>query len=178
VRPRIVVTGQRDGKSVVVSDGVQSEIDIPVMPGSSYYPVWGSDTIPTVPSDGTPTAGPEYFPPAGGWRFGFFTLGPGTATLPEDLDMSAAAAQIEAQLPGLLGVMEPDAPGMHTSDTVDVDFVLSGEVFVELDDGAEVHLSAGDVLVQNGTRHAWRNRSDSPCTLVIAVIGAQRRLAD
>lgn len=60
------------------------------------------------------------------------------------------------------------SPGMHTSDTVDIDFVLSGEVHVELDDGAEVHLKAGDVQVQNGTRHAWRNRSDEPCVLAVA----------
>lgn len=175
MQPRVVVTGVRDGKSVVVSDGSKPEIDVPLMPGSSYFPVWGSDSMVVLPSDGSPINAAAYFPPAGGWRFGFFTLGPGTATLPEDLDVAAATAQIQEQLPGLLDVMEPDAPGMHTSDTVDVDFVLSGEVYVELDDGAEVHLNAGDVIVQNGTRHAWRNRSDQPCVLVIAVVGAVRR---
>ena len=56
----------------------------------------------------------------------------------------------------------------------DVDFVLSGEVDVELDDGVEVHLKAGDVLVQHGTRHAWRNKSAEPCVLVVAVTGASR----
>lgn len=59
---------------------------------------------------------------------------------------------------------------------MDVDFVLSGEVDVELDDGVEVHLKAGDVLVQNGTRHAWRNQSDQPCVLVVAVTGARRAM--
>ncbi len=176
MQPRIVVTGDRNGKSEVVSDRSKSSLDIPLMPGSSYYPVWGSDQVPTLPSDGTPTPAPGYFPPAGGFRFGFFTLGPGTLTLPEGFDVDSAAAQINEQIPGLLDVMEPDAPGMHTSDTVDVDFVLSGEVFVEMDDGAEVQLHAGDVIVQNGTRHAWRNRSDQPCVLVIAVVGAQRNV--
>jgi quercetin dioxygenase-like cupin family protein len=52
--------------------------------------------------------------------------------------------------------------------------VLSGEVDVELDDGVEVHLKAGDVLVQHGARHAWRNQSDQPCVLVVAVAGAHR----
>ena len=30
-------------------------------------------------------------------------------------------------------------PGMHTTDTVDFDVVVSGEVYLELDDGAEVY---------------------------------------
>jgi quercetin dioxygenase-like cupin family protein len=51
---------------------------------------------------------------------------------------------------------------------------LSGEVDVELDDGVEVHLKAGDVLAQNGTRHAWRNKSDQLCVLVVTVTGAHR----
>jgi quercetin dioxygenase-like cupin family protein len=32
--------------------------------------------------------------------------------------------------------------------------VLEGEVWLELDDGAEVRLRPGDTVVQNGTRHA------------------------
>jgi hypothetical protein len=52
-------------------------------------------------------------------------------------------------------VLEPQNPGMHTTDTVDFDVIVSGEVFLELDDGSEVLLKAGDCVVQNGTRHAW-----------------------
>jgi quercetin dioxygenase-like cupin family protein len=71
--------------------------------------------------------------------------------------------------------MEPDGSGMHTSDTVDLDFILSGEVWVELDDGREVHLTAGDLLVQHGTRHAWRNKGEEPCVFAFFVVGATRR---
>ena len=39
--------------------------------------------------------------------------------------------------------MEPDRPGMHTTDTVDFDIVLRGEVWLELDGGQEVHLRPG-----------------------------------
>ena len=51
---------------------------------------------------------------------------------------------------------------MHTTDTVDIDVVISGEVDLELDDGSEVHLRPGDCVIQNGTRHAWRNRTSEP----------------
>lgn len=174
MQPRVVETGIRDGRSVVVSDGERPVVDVPLIPGSSYVPMAGSNSVPTLPTDGLPADANAYFPPPGGWRFGFFTLGPGTATLPADFDMEGAAARIAEQLPGLLDVFEPDAPGMHTSDTVDVVFIASGEVYVELDDGAEVFLRTGDVIVQNGTRHAWRNRSDQPCVLVTTIIGAHR----
>jgi hypothetical protein len=35
-----------------------------------------------------------------------------------------------------------------------------------------VLLEAGDTVVQNGTRHAWRNRGTEPCRLVVAIFGA------
>ncbi|MER5832646.1 hypothetical protein ABT116_17785 [Streptomyces sp. NPDC002130] len=34
-------------------------------------------------------------------------------------------------------------------------------------------LSAGDIVIQNGTRHAWRNRSGQPVTMAFILIGAE-----
>ena len=63
---------------------------------------------------------------------------------------------------------------MHTTDTVDFDVIVSGEVYLELDDAAEVLLKKGDCVVQNGTRHAWRNRSRQPCVIAVTLVGAER----
>src|SRR5262249_40429043 len=104
----------------------------------------------------------------------FFTLGPDSVTTPEDLDIPAAIEELMAALPGLAEAMEPDNPGMHTTDTVDFDVVMSGEVWLELDDGGEVHLKAGDCVVQNGTRHGWSNRTSKPCTIAVALLGMVR----
>jgi mannose-6-phosphate isomerase-like protein (cupin superfamily) len=82
---------------------------------------------------------------------------------------------MQAKLPGLLDVVEMDHPGMHTTDTVDFDVIVSGEVFLELDDGAEVLLRAGDCVIQNGTRHAWHNRSAEKCVIAVTLLGAERR---
>jgi len=117
---------------------------------------------------------PGFFPPAAGFRFGVYTLGPDTVTKSEGMDFGAALAEVAQKLPGLADSMEPAAPGMHTTATVDYDFVLSGEVWLELDNGAQVQLRAGDCVVQNGTRHAWRNKSSAPCVLAFALVGAQR----
>jgi quercetin dioxygenase-like cupin family protein len=50
--------------------------------------------------------------------------------------------------------------------------VLSGEVVLELDDGAEVTLRAGDTAVQNGTRHRWKNVQAEPAVLAVFICGA------
>jgi hypothetical protein len=44
------------------------------------------------------------------------------------------------KLPGVLANLEPDNPGMHTTDTIDFEVVLSGELILELDDGVETVL--------------------------------------
>ena len=74
-------------------------------------------------------------------------------------------------MPGAASHYDPDRPGMHTTQTVDVGVVLDGQLVLELDDG-EVLLGPGDVIVQNGTRHAWRNRGDRNCTMAFVMIGA------
>jgi len=83
--------------------------------------------------------------------------------------------EMQEKLPGMMDVLEPDHPGMHMTDTVDFDVVISGEVYLELDDGAEVLLKAGDCVIQNGTRHAWRNRSAEKCVIAVTLVGAERK---
>ena len=69
---------------------------------------------------------------------------------------------------------EIDKPGMHTTDTVDYGILMEGEISLELDDVKVVALKPGDIVVQNGTRHAWRNSGDGPATLIFVLIGANR----
>jgi mannose-6-phosphate isomerase-like protein (cupin superfamily) len=49
-------------------------------------------------------------------------------------------------------VMERGTPSMHTSDTIDYDVVVRGEMTLELDDEQRVYLKQGDCIVENGTR--------------------------
>ena len=63
-------------------------------------------------------------------------------------------------------------PGMHKTRTLDYAIVLSGEIYAVLDEG-EVLLRTGDVLVQQGTNHAWSNRSDTPATIAFVLIDAK-----
>jgi len=174
-RVRRVVTGQNaDGKSVFVSDDKVDATTVSLVPGMEFHLMWGADEIPALPTDGAEPAHHAYFPPPGGYRFGFFTVPPEGAELPPDLDITAAFAEMEEKLPGMASHMEPENPGMHTTHTVDFEVVISGQIVCELDDGAEVTLDPVDTFVQNGTRHRWRNPGKEPAVLFVALIGATR----
>src|SRR6266566_3090178 len=45
---------------------------------------------------------------------------------------------------------------------------------MHLEDGAEVSLSPGDVLIENGTRHRWRVVGNVSATMASFIIGAHR----
>ncbi|MCS0590863.1 cupin domain-containing protein, partial [Massilia norwichensis] len=70
---------------------------------------------------------------------------------------------------------EPDSPGMHTTDTVDYGVVLDGEIWLELDNQQETKVERHQVVVQQGTRHVWRNKSDRCTTMMFVLIGATRQ---
>lgn len=172
---RCVVTGRnRSGKSVFAKDAPVEPVTISLLPGFEFHRMWGSESAPKLPNDGTPPPHPRYFPPAGGFRFGFFTVPPNTQRIAEHVHVTAAFAELQEKLPGLAEVLEPMNTGMHTTETVDFDVIVSGEVYLELDDGAEVFLKAGDCVVQNGTRHAWHNRSSESCVVAVTLVGAER----
>jgi mannose-6-phosphate isomerase-like protein (cupin superfamily) len=170
-----VVTGHdRDGKAVFASDQEVDPLTPALMPGWEIGRLWGADQAPTFPGDGGPTAQSSYFPPVGGYRFGLVTVPPATVSAPADLDLQAGLAEMEEMLPGLMGYVEPDNPGMHTTDTIDFEVVLSGELILELDDGVETVLRPGDTVVQNGTRHRWANRGTEPAVFAVFMVGAHR----
>ena len=62
---------------------------------------------------------------------------------------------------------------MHRTDSVDYIVVMSGEIDMELDDGVEVHLKSGDVMVQRGTIHNWINRGTEACVMAVILIHAK-----
>jgi len=58
-------------------------------------------------------------------------------------------------------------PYMQKTRTLDFALIIEGEITLVLDT-EEVHLKAGDTVVQRGTNHAWSNRSDKPCTIAFS----------
>jgi hypothetical protein len=150
---RRVVTGHsNDGESVIVSDTV---IEKKVW-RNEIRKIWGADSLPTFPNDGSLELEEDFswFPPVGGYRFVQFTL------IPDDTLTSNDIAQSNA--------------GMHSSNTIDMLYVISGKCVHKMGDGSTVELKAGDTLIQNGTLHAWFNPFTEPCLVIGVLIGAYR----
>jgi hypothetical protein len=120
-------------------------------------------------SDPTPAVS-NFVPGPGETRFLIVTFPPDAVFGAANFDVEAAVRENLAVSPGLAERFEPD--GMHATPTVDYAIVLDGEIWLELDEGRSTLLRQHDVVVQNGTRHAWRNKSDRSATLAFVLIGA------
>jgi mannose-6-phosphate isomerase-like protein (cupin superfamily) len=155
---RQVVTGHDGkGRAVFVRDG---QVDAMTVPGLGELALlWSADEPATYPNAGDNPAAPGIFPPVGGVRFTMATYSP-------ELNVVAPEPTPE------MHIEDGDEPGMHRTETTDFGVLLSGNIVVEVDDGAELLLSPGDVVVQNGTRHRWRVVGDVPATMAAFMIGA------
>jgi len=103
-----------------------------------------------------------------------------TATSPADNsgDADGGAAQVGMTMPGgsVLRMIEfkPGVtPRMHRTSSIDYVIVQKGEIDMQLDDGVEIHLAEGDVLVQRGTIHNWINRGSQSCFVAVVLIDAR-----
>ena len=65
------------------------------------------------------------------------------------------------------------AARLQPTESIDYIVVMPGEIDMQLDD-TDVHLKAGDVLVQRGTLHGWINRGSTPCVMAFVLIGARQ----
>ena len=68
--------------------------------------------------------------------------------------------------------LPPRHPMMHRTRSLDYAIIMSGEIDMLLDE-SEVHLKAGDVVVQQATNHAWVNRSGKPCRVAFILMDSQ-----
>lgn len=59
---------------------------------------------------------------------------------------------------------------MHRTVSLDYGVVLEGEVELVLDSGETRLMRRGDVSVQRGTNHAWRNKSETEWARMLYVL--------
>lgn len=175
---RVVAGRDSEGKAVVLSDeAAPCTKNFASLPGFSSTLLWATPAVPKLrtghASDPT-TEATSVVPEGGETRILMVTFPPDTEMARAEFDPIAFAAEFQAASPGLAEKFEPEHPGMHTTDSIDYDVVLEGEVTLELDDGVEVLLKRHDVSVQHGNRHAWRNKTDRPATMLFVLIGAAR----
>ena len=59
---------------------------------------------------------------------------------------------------------------MHRTVSLDYGVVLEGEIDLILDSGESRHMKRGDISVQRGTNHAWKNRSETSWARMLYVL--------
>ena len=174
---RRIVTGHSEsGASVFVADGPPpNAAKFAHVQGMEVALAWRSAARGLIARSGEePSFGSSLVPAVGETTLLLVTFPPDSVRAAPGFDPAAAGAESLRLLPGLAEKFEPDAPGMHTTETVDYGILLEGELVLELDAGATRTLQPHDIVVQSGTRHAWRNKSDRPATMLFVLIGGQR----
>ena len=172
---RRVVTGHdKNGKAIVLSDGpVPTVHSNPIRPGQLSFEVWKTHAMP-VPLDATetePTAGARSLqPPRHGTLFRISVVPPESEQT-RNLTPEAARELFRKSGAGEASTFGRGGrhPMMHRTETVDYAVVLEGEITLLLDEG-DIKLTAGDVVIQRGTSHAWSNRSGKNVKMLYVLI--------
>jgi mannose-6-phosphate isomerase-like protein (cupin superfamily) len=175
---RRVVTGHdENGKAIVLEDRLAPSVHMnPLRPGHISVDLWKTDRSPVILKSGEPdpTAGPRrQHPVRHGTVFRISEIAPETEAF---RNISAEQAREVFKAMGNEQALTAGAksrhPFMHRTETIDYAVVLEGEVTMLLD-GEDVHLKAGDVVIQRGTNHAWSNRSDKPVKMLYVLIDGE-----
>lgn len=177
---KIVVTGHdEEGRAVEIRQGPLWTKDFELIEGLATEMVWGTEpdvSVPLLATEQPAAANPRAFlPSAGATRFLIGDFPPDGVMEDPEFDAAGAVAEQAAFQPEFFSKFDPDKPGVHATDTVDYVVVLEGEIDLEADGSEPIKLSQGDVVVQGGVRHAWRNRSDRVARLAIVFVGAEHR---
>ncbi len=156
---RRVVTGHdASGRECFLSDGAPPKT-IEGAGGFGVSEVLVFDSAPRDARSGGDSAGADFpLHPA-----------PGGATVRViRLPAPAAGASGEERWLAVAGE-DPKRRGWHTTDTLDFEVILDGEIALGLDDGDHL-LRRGDAVVQRATGHRWRVAGDRPCTYLAVML--------
>jgi hypothetical protein len=169
---RRVVTGHdARGRAVIASDGTPPTVEeIAAVPGTSFHEIWSTDATPApIDDEGDPTLGPLVLaPPPNGTRIRVVDIPPDTVQdALSEAEVAAAFAQIGGSHAPQSGSGRHSL--MHRTESVDYGIVLSGEVWLVVEEG-ETRLLPGDIVVQRGTNHAWSNRTEEPARMVFVLV--------
>jgi len=142
--------------------------------GQQLWQLWGYDGIPQLPDDGVARFTSSIFAPPGGYRVHICEFpGDGNTLTPRGQwpPLGTALGRLDTgEVSDQIGDVNDDI--VHFTDSVDLMIVLEGEVTLRLSDG-DVTVKAGDVMIINGSPHAWR-LSGKPCRICMVALGAER----
>ena len=159
---RVVTDVAPDGASIFSQVGEPGTV-VRFGPGFEVHEVWRVDEPPHSVRDGYDPA--EYvFEPDVGVIFRVVVIPPDEVVL---------ASLVRGERWGANSPYRSTSEdfGLHTSSTQDLVSVVSGRVDLRLPDGREERLETGDVVVQRGAEHAWRNPGPDSVVLHVVMLG-------
>ena len=175
---RRIITGHNmDGTAVIISDAPPTHTQLVGGPGGpTFFEVW--HTLETPALIHAQPAEPEEKglilpPPKNGTRLRVIEFPPEGEEI-RKLSGADAAAKFKSMGDEKASTSNEAAPHplMHRTKTVDYGIVLEGEITLVLDQD-ETIIHAGDIIIQNGTNHAWANRSGKICRMAFILIDGE-----
>jgi hypothetical protein len=168
---RIITIDNDEGQSVAIADGPSPDVRTdPARPGFSSARIWVTDCSPVrIGAFRDPvTSRHTIEPPPLGSVCRVVTFPPDDSFRGR-IGAQEVAAFFHAMGSPAASTYAANAPHPYMQKTRTLDFclVLEGEITLVLDT-AEVHLKAGDTVIQRGTNHAWSNRSTRPCRIAFS----------
>jgi len=171
---RIITAIDEMGRSYIAEAGSTPAImTMEDRPGYANHNLWRTRATPAaVFADDDITEHRGVLPPSGGTVVRVIDIPP------EPSDPEERRRQTEAVFKRMFADARHDSssarhPGMHTTDTIDYAIMIEGELVAVMDQNEEV-MRPGDVLIQRGTAHAWRNRSGKTARIAFVLIDAAR----
>jgi quercetin dioxygenase-like cupin family protein len=168
---RVVIGHDARGKAVALFDG-------PAVPrqrspgGNAVVNLWVTSEFPVDVTGAADKAQTQVGvpPPANGTIFRIVDFPPASeaaAAPPVDHDKVLTAMGIDPATQGYTRHAHT-----HRTKSIDYAIVLDGEIDMLMDD-SEIHLKPGDVVIQQGTNHAWVNNSGKNCRIAFVLIDAK-----
>ncbi len=153
--PRVIVTGRKNEKDTIVSDGLAEHV-IQHESGFVISDVWASQGMPVNSFSSKVSENnvlPNVLPSGSLFRY---------VVIPPD-------STVKRYFPDKSGQSHPL---MHQTATLDYIILLSGQLFLMMED-TETVLNPGDIVIQCATNHAWSNRTEEPCIQLAILLDAK-----
>ena len=171
---RRVVTGHNENglATVIMDDDADCVLQRPNRPGVTLTNLWQNTKTPAeMERHDDPVTDPLILhPPKNGSVFRIVQFDPENPDELTKLDGKAAFSEMGAAANVVEGARHPF---MHRTDSLDYAVVLTGEIYMMMDED-EYLVKAGDVIIQQGTNHAWSNRGTEPCQIAFILIDAEK----
>jgi hypothetical protein len=168
---RRIVTGHNErSKAVIASDGAPPVvIELKAVPGTVFHEIWNTNASPAPIDNGEdPTLRKLQLHPTS--QGSIIRV----VDIPPDAIQDSISDDVIAEGFAQIGAKSSHQSGsphklMHRTETIDYGILLSGELWLVLDED-ETRLTPGDIVIQRGTNHAWSNRTGKTARMLFILL--------